>query len=569
MGYPPPLFDQNPFRARIAFVLMATLINRFAATLSQADARTAEDVRAFVAWQEERLGHEFVPQDNDDVDVRTYLLDLQTAGASRTSIRRTISSLKRFYAWAKTESLLSYTPFDDFNFDRPLLTREQIRRRQVELAPDPQAREIARLRALNRLADHLNRSADLQAALGGTLETLVEVMGLRTAWAFLWTAGGGWSHIAAGSPHDFALTAHCGLPPGLNVENFRYLRRTPDCHCQVLMRAGRLIRAVNVVECTRCQNALEAAGDIQGLVFHATVPLISQGRALGIINIASEAWEFLSAADLQFLSAVGAQVAIAVERARLYEVTETQRARLERELEMARQVQASLLPRELPAIPGFSLASDWRSAREVAGDFYDVFPLPEGRWGLVVGDVSDKGAPAALYMAMVRSLIRSQSARAPSPAAALTQVNYDLLTHASGDMFVTVFYAVLDPAAGSLTWTIAGHDPPLVRRASGSVERLPIGGQFLGAFEGISLPDGTLRLEAGEALLVYTDGLTDAQNDQGQEYGRNRLATALASVHSGAATLQAHLLADLAAFTGGAPQPDDITLLILMRERIP
>ncbi len=547
---------------------MTSLLDRFALTLSPADTHTPEAVRAFVAWQEERLGREFVPQDNDDVDVRTYLLDRQTAGATRAAVRRTIASLKRFYHWAKGEGLLSNTPFEDFEFDRPLLSRDQIRKRQVALAPDPQAREIARLRALNQLGDHLNRSADLQTALDRTLETLVELMGLRTAWAFLWTAGGGWSHRAANAPHDFALAAHCGLPPGLNVENFHFLRKAPDCHCQVLMRAGRLIRAVNVVECTRCQNALAAAGDIQSLVFHASVPLISQGRSLGIINVASEAWEFMTAADLQFLSAVGAQVAIAVERARLYEVTETQRARLERELEMARQVQASLLPRELPAIPGYSLSADWRSAREVAGDFYDIFPLPEGRWGLVVGDVSDKGAPAALYMAMVRSLIRSQCARTPGPAAALTLVNRDLLSHASGDMFVTAFYAVLDPASGSLAWTLAGHDPPLVRRASGRVERLPIGGQFLGAFEGISLTDGTLRLESGEALLAYTDGLTDALDAQGQRYGRERLAMALASIYSGAAALQAHLLADLAAFTGGAPQPDDITLLILARERL-
>jgi sigma-B regulation protein RsbU (phosphoserine phosphatase) len=159
--------------------------------------------------------------------------------------------------------------------------------------------------------------------------------------------------------------------------------------------------------------AARCAGDTQGLLFHATVPLIVQDRPVGLINIATEQWEFLSSADLQFLSAAGSQVAIALERARLYDFAETRRIRLEQELEMARAVQKSLLPRQLPTIPGFTLVADWRPARLVAGDFYDVFSLPDGRWGLVIADVSGKGAPAALYMAMTLSLIRSEAVDTP------------------------------------------------------------------------------------------------------------------------------------------------------------
>jgi sigma-B regulation protein RsbU (phosphoserine phosphatase) len=139
--------------------------------------------------------------------------------------------------------------------------------------------------------------------------------------------------------------------------------------------------------------AARHGGDTQGLLFHATVPLISQSRPVGLINIATEEWEFLTSADLQFLTAAGSQVGIALERARLYDLAETQRIRLEQELKMARAVQKSLLPTQPPNIPGFSLVADWRSAREVAGDFYDFILLPDGRWGFVLADVSGKGAP--------------------------------------------------------------------------------------------------------------------------------------------------------------------------------
>jgi len=539
------------------------LINRFAPSLDPAELRIVEDVRAYVEWQSDRLGDEFLPRDSDDVHLRAYGVHLRSAGVGRASLRERLASLKRFYAWALADGLISESPFAEYKLDQPVLRRDQIRRRKETQGADPQTREITRLRALNKLADHLNRSADLQSALNGALEILVELMGLRTAWGFLWTEAGTLAQGIAGAPHDFALAACCGLPPGLESENRRHLREPPDCYCQHLMRESRLVRAANVVECSRLPRA---SGDTQGLQFHATVPLISQGRPLGIINVATENWEFLTATDLQLLSAVGAQVATAVERARLYDLAEDQRARLERELEMAREMQASLLPAELPEIAGFSLAAAWRSAREVAGDFYDIFLLPDERWGIVVADVSDKGAAAALYMAMVRSLIRTQAERTPSPAAALALVNRALLAQSSSGMFVTAFSAILDPTDGTFSFTVAGHDPPLVRRASGMVERLPTGGLLLGLFDNVRLTDEMLRLEPGDALVIYTDGLTEATNLRGDEYGRARLGDAISTAPAPAPALVHHLLADHAAHTRNTDQGDDITLFIVARE---
>ena len=543
---------------------MTEFVEQFAAQLDSVDSQILGDLRAFVDWQTQRQSRKFIPHTVDDVAIRSYLLHLKLSGASRSILQRTIGSLKRVYDRAQANHLIAESPFDSFDFNRPLLSREQIRRREETRFANPTDREIAHLRALNHLAEHLNRSVDIRTLLTTVVETLCQVMGLKTAWAFFWTEAGLYTTTSTTDPpHDFALAACCGLPPGLEKDDRRYLCQPPDCHCQSLLRNDRLVRAVNIVECTRMQNAVRDAGDTEGLLFHATVPLISQNRRVGLINAATEQWEFLTPADLQFLSAAGSQVAIALERARLYDLAETQRTRLEQELEMARAVQKSLLPTQPPNIPGFTLVADWRSAREVAGDFYDFFSLPDGRCGLVLADVSGKGAPAALYMAMTRSLIRSEASRHTNPSAVLTEVNRRLLRDSSNEMFVTVFYAILDPVPRSLTYANAGHDPPFLRRASGGVERLPYGGLIMGIFEQLTLTDETLNLESGDTLVAYTDGLTDTVNHQDEEYGHPRLADTINNAPEAGRDILAHILKDLEAFAGPVPQPDDITLLIL------
>jgi sigma-B regulation protein RsbU (phosphoserine phosphatase) len=334
-----------------------------------------------------------------------------------------------------------------------------------------------------------------------------------------------------------------------------------------MVSAGLMTRAVNVVECTRLEQSAKAQGDNQGLLFHASVPIIASGRALGIINVATQEWQFLTGADLQLLSAIGAQVAIALERARLYDLTHAQRLRLERELSMARLVQESLLPERLPRIPGFSLAADWRSALEMAGDFYDIFALADGRWGFLVADVSDKGAAAAMYMAMTRSLVRASAGSHAGPAAVLREVNQRLLAHSATDMFVSLFYGILDAQGLSLAYANAGQNPPLLRRASGALENLMPTGPVLGIFEGPSFTEATLTLAAGDALVVYTDGVTDALNQQGESYGMPRLTGAVADApHSTAEEVFDHISNDLGAFTLAAPLFDDITFFVIVAE---
>src|SRR2546422_2175880 len=209
---------------------MTKFVEQFAAQLDSVESQILADLRDFVDWQIQAKGRMFIPQTVDDVAIRSYLLHLKLSGASRSTLERTIASLKRFYDWAQVNHLIAKSPFDSFDFNRPLLSRQQIRRREETRFANPTDREIAHLRALNHLAEQLNRSADIRTLLGTVVATLVEVMGLKTAWAFLWTKAGSYTTGTAGPPHDFALAACCGLPAGLEKDNRGYLGQPPHCH---------------------------------------------------------------------------------------------------------------------------------------------------------------------------------------------------------------------------------------------------------------------------------------------------------------------------------------------------
>jgi serine phosphatase RsbU (regulator of sigma subunit) len=541
------------------------ILDRFAEALKPDEKEILTHVHRFIEWHA-GSPEEFSLSSNDDVALRTYLMEMKIKGVSIKSQREQVASLRRFYDWAENAGYLSGdNPFDEFSIGRPTLTREQIRRRQEIFSGSREEREISRLRALNQLAEQLNRSSDVQTTLTAALETLLSLMSLQTAWAFLLPGATSPSiSVSVSSSDRFALAADSGLPPDLEMRDRYYLKNPKLCHCQSVMLDGHLKRAVNVVECTRLLEASRDNADNRGLLFHASVPIIASGQPLGILNVATQDWQFLTAADLQLLSAVGAQVAVALERARLFDVADAQRLRLERELKLAREVQNSLLPDTLPEISGFRLAADWRSALEMAGDFYDIFRLPDGRWGIVVADVSDKGAAAALYMAMTRSLIRTSAGNYASPAGALKDVNQQLMAHSTSDMFVTAFYAILDEESHQMTYANAGQNPPLLRRAQGGIEQLTRTGPALGIIEEPNLMDASFTLRSDDLLVIYTDGVTEAFDSQSEQYGITRLIEAVTNAPASDAKLQlAHLSKSLAAFTSGAPPFDDITFFIL------
>lgn len=240
--------------------------------------------------------------------------------------------------------------------------------------------------------------------------------------------------------------------------------------------------------------------------------------------------------------------------------------RLSRELRDASEVQASFLPQTLPQLPGWAFAAGWQPAKEVSGDFYDVVPL-EQCLGIVIADVADKGMPAALFMALTRSTIRSSVSAASTPAKSITQANRLLCKDASQGMFVTLFYAQLEPESSHISYVNAGHNPPLVLDSvGGTFSELGRTGLFLGWDETATYETGTAFLEPGDVLLLYTDGVTEATDPHGETFGEARLKHCLLK-HQRASPeeILQRLQDDLRAFIGGAEPFDDITLMIVKR----
>lgn len=247
-----------------------------------------------------------------------------------------------------------------------------------------------------------------------------------------------------------------------------------------------------------------------------------------------------------------------------------EKEKLEHELQVAHAVQASLLPHQAPVLPGWQFATRWHPAREVSGDFYDFIPLassPRPQWGLVMADVTDKGMPAALFMAVTRSIIRASASQTATPAECLTQVNRLVAEDAAQGMFVTVFYAQLDPRTGALTYVNAGHNPPWLYCAE--QERwleLTRTGIAVGLLDAAEMKQATVQLNSGDILLLYTDGLTDATNVAGERFGVEGIRQALQSqLTASAAEMAETLEAAVNDFRQTQLLFDDITVMIVKR----
>ena len=241
-----------------------------------------------------------------------------------------------------------------------------------------------------------------------------------------------------------------------------------------------------------------------------------------------------------------------------------ERTRIEQELRTARLIQHSLLPKEVPALAGWQIATYYQSAREVGGDLYDFLTFEDGRLGLVIGDVADKGVPAAMVMASTRSMLRAAAQVTDSPGEVLARVNELLHADIPPNMFVTCFYAVLDPDSGKLRYANAGHDLPYQRDA-GKVCELRATGMPLGLMPGMRYEEQEVIVAFDESILFYSDGLVEAHNPEREMFGFPRLK-ALLQEHTDGAPLIDFLLGELRSFTGeGWEQEDDMTMLTLQR----
>lgn len=244
--------------------------------------------------------------------------------------------------------------------------------------------------------------------------------------------------------------------------------------------------------------------------------------------------------------------------------------RMERELALAGKIQASFLPPELEVAGGWQIAAVLKPAREMSGDFYDVIRLPNGSLGLLIADVVDKGVGAALFMSLSWILVRTYALEHPThPRNVLTAVNGRLLAETGSGHFVTMFYSILDPATGRLAYCNAGHPPPLLFGARHGAEGRSLSrtGMALGVVETETWEQGTVELRQGDTLVLYSDGVTEAENEQAEAYGEDRLRANLrANLGRPAQETRDALLAGIRAFSGEALQSDDVTIMVVHRQ---
>ncbi len=311
-------------------------------------------------------------------------------------------------------------------------------------------------------------------------------------------------------------------------------------------------------------------------IFRRTIgiPVEHRGEILGVLTLSRGASEPpFDAADLRLLSLFASQAAIALANAQQYEELQKLYAQvkdkehLESELRIAHSMQATLLPKKLPRLKGWELAAMWTPAQIISGDFYDVFSVYGGGLGLVIADVAGKGMPAALFMALCRTLTRTLCIEGRPPQAAITRVNDLILADSYSDWFVTLFYGVLEPKTGTFTYVNAGHNLPLWYRADKKrITPLRAKGIALGVMPSIELQEKVIQMGRGDVLLMYTDGVTEAMNASGGFFGERRLHAKLKALAKKAPkAILDNLQSEILDFSRGRPASDDLTTVLLKR----
>jgi len=298
------------------------------------------------------------------------------------------------------------------------------------------------------------------------------------------------------------------------------------------------------------------------------VPLIGQGELLGALYLGQRLSDQpYSTDDRRLLGNLASQVAPAMKVAQLVREQQAEakeRERIQQELQVAALIQQTLLPKELPSINGWNVDAFYRPARAVGGDFYDFIQLDEKRLGVVIGDVTDKGVPAALVMATCRAMLRAAALRNDSPSSVLADVNENLVPEIPPAMFVTCLYAIIDTEAGELVFANAGHNLPYVRTTEGVLE-LRATGMPLGLMPGMVYEEKSYRMADGEIMVLTSDGITEAHSPEGEMYGFSRLMGRVAKKAKNDDMVTA-LVSDLEKWTGTeADQEDDITLVVVRR----
>jgi serine phosphatase RsbU (regulator of sigma subunit) len=427
--------------------------------------------------------------------------------------------------------------------------------------------QIRIYRHLYEVGKELNATLDLGALLQIAAQFVLYQLGFERSVALLYDTG---SNI-------FYVKAHDGYYDEPSQARVTGLRLSVDDP----LLAPILADSERVICAEGCdQDDLLALGQTLGMAEYVAFPLGGEPQQpIGVLiagNTANNpAYHTHIRADSELvvgLANLVSQVATAILMRREIQAREQRlkqqahaRERIEQELHVARRIQQASLPEAVPALEGWDISPSYRPAREVGGDFYDFLELEDGRLGLVVGDATGKGVPAALVMSTTCGMLRAVTQASDySPGEVLQRVNEALTTRIPANMFVTCFYGVLDPGTGSFAYANAGHDLPYVRRG-GDAEELVARGMPLGLMPGMSYEEKEIILGAGDRALFYSDGLVEAHNPEGEMFGFPRLQ-ALVAEHAEGEPLVDFLMEELYSFVGeGWEQEDDITLVTLRR----
>ncbi|RMG63551.1 MAG: GAF domain-containing protein [Calditrichaeota bacterium] len=301
-----------------------------------------------------------------------------------------------------------------------------------------------------------------------------------------------------------------------------------------------------------------------------SVPLMAKGRMIGVVTVFNKRNQGgFTDDDQRLLSIIAAQSAQVIENARLY-LKEQALVRMQKQMHLANEIQIRLLPKEFPQIAGYEIFGISQPAQEVGGDYFDFIPRDDGTLAFALGDVTGKGIPAAILMANLQAIIRTEALMDLPPSEVVRRGNFLLHRNTDSDKFVTMFYGCLRPGSHELCYCNAGHDHPMLIRRDGTLMRLGTGGTVLGFVSPFPFEQTTLVLAPGDLLVIYSDGLTEAMNPLEEEFGEERLAAFFVERrHLPLDQLQHELYSRIEEYAGGLPQADDMTLVMLRRQPEP
>jgi sigma-B regulation protein RsbU (phosphoserine phosphatase) len=420
--------------------------------------------------------------------------------------------------------------------------------------PVPGLTTTDKLRMLLDITKKISRSLDLQEVLNLVMDTLDSLIPYDAAGIFVVKCSDK-SLVAEGEePCVFQAEA----VRGYDIEELTnlHLKLGEGLIGQVALTS----EPVNSPDVRKNANYINARSETRS---ELVAPIISNTEVIGVFDLESDELDAYSKDDLEVLLLLASQVAIIIEKVMLHEQL-IEKKRLEGQLEVARQVQLELLPARDPQLEGYDISAYNFPTEEVSGDYYDWVQIYEDQIGLVIADVSGKGVPAAILMAFLRASLRAATHIGYSPHVSMAKVNYLLWESIERNQFVTAFYGILDVTNKTLTYTNAGHNPPILLKQNGDLKFIDRGSIPLGMFRDTRYHEYYLTTEPGDVLMLYTDGVTEAQSQRGEEFGRDRLAEAVKTNRQlGAREMITAVHTEVLDWTDGLGATDDVTFFVI------